>query len=451
MSQPPPRSASVVLVLLALAACSDATIVPPRATAVRTSGLAMDRTPDGDETGSMICKLGPVGSYNYSITATNVGTAGMFVDASGLNPALTSYSPTLNVTWDDVNQVNPKCTTFWGPILGGGTTQLTITENLPPGMRVDSVKVVDRHGSLLWTYGPGTTTIHWPDASLPDPVIASKVVDDYHAGYEFRFFDSGDRGQVDFCKYSPTAPGTYNYYYKVTGGGPLMKTVTPQGYFSLAVGRSNAPTCAELIELPPGSSAATLSIVEFPRLGSDLQRWELFDGANLMAPPIDVKYGESKLSSYTYKLSVSYPQRRMLRTWDEPAPLPPLLTANGQGCTPGFWAARLYPGPWGESPWVAAGWDPGTSFKATFGTTDPELDRALSSAISLPSSYNNDVNALFANDATAALLNASHPGINYRVSRDMVMNWALWAVGSGRLALFNTVVEPLNARPCPLP
>jgi hypothetical protein len=399
----------------------------------------------------MVCKLGPVGSYGYNVTATNVGTAGVFVDNAGPNPALTSVSPTLNVTWGDVNANNPACAGIWWPTAGGGTTQLTITEQVPAGMKVDSVYVVDRHGSLLWKYGPGTKTIHWPDPTIPDPTIAKKVVDDAHAGYEFRFFDSGDRGEVDFCKFTPTAPGTYNFYYTVTGGGPKMNKVTPTGYFSLAVGQPNQPTCADLIELPPGSTPATLKIIEFPALGSDLQRWELFDETNLFGAPLDVKLGSSKLSSYTYQVSVAYPDRRMLRTWNEPAPLPAILTARGQGCTPAYWGSRLYAGPWGDSPWIATGFDPGTSFSSLFSTTDPELDRALSSAVTLPSSYNNDVNAMFANDATAALLNAAHPGVKYGVTQDMVMKWALWAVGSNTLSIFNTVVEPLNARPCPLP
>lgn len=444
-----PRAASL-LALLSIAACSDTSPVRP---AMRPSTPPhLDVTASGDQTSSMICKLGPVGSYGYSIAATNVGTAGVFIDGSGYNPALTSLNTSLNVTWDDVNQQSPKCTTIWGPTLGGGTTQLTITENLPPDMRVDSVKVVDRHGSLLWTYGPGTTTVHWPDPTIPDPTIASKVVDDDHAGYEFRFFDSGNRGEVDFCKFTPTAPGTYNFYYTVSGGGPLMRKVTPTGYFALAVGQANSPTCADLIELPPGSTPATVTILEFPSLGSDLQRWELFDESNLFGTPLNVKYGTAGLKSYTYQLSASYPQRRMLRTWDEPAPLPPaLLAGSSQGCSPSFWGNRIYAGTWGPSPWTATGYDPGTSFPSVFGTTDVELDRALSSAVTLPSTYNNDMNALFANDATAALLNASHPNIKYGVSRDMILNWAKWAVGSNTLGIFNSLVEPLNNRSCPLP
>lgn len=439
-----------VLALLSAAACADTS--PARPAAQVTATPHRDVTATGDQTASMICKLGPVGSYSYSIQATHVGTAGVFIDASGYNPSLTSLNTALNVTWSDVNQQSPKCTTFWGPTLGGGTTQLTITDNVPPGMRVDSVMVVDRHGSRLWTYGPGKTTVTWPDPTIPDPVIASKVVDDDHAGYEFRFFDSGDRGEVDFCKYTPTAPGTYNYYYSVSGGGPLMRTITPPGYFSLAVGQANAPTCADLIELPPGSTPATVSIVEFPRLGSDLQRWELFDVANIIGAPLNVTYAGNGAKSYTYQVSASYPQRRMLRTWDEPAPLPKaLLAGSKEGCTPQFWGNRIYPGPWGVSPWTATGYDPGTSFPSVFGTTDVELDRALSSAVTLPSTYNNDVNAVFANDAVAALLNASSPNIKYGVSSDMVLSWARWAVGSGTLSLFNSLVEPLNQRSCPLP
>jgi len=445
-----PARFTVALALLAVAGCADESFVRPLLRA--PAGAHRDRTADGDPTWSNICKLGPVGSYTYNVTATNVGTAGVFIDANGGNPELTSLQPTLDVTWDAVNEQAPRCTTFWGPILGGGSTTLTITEQLAPGMKVDSVKVVDQHGSLLWTYGAGKTTVKWPDPTIPDPVIANKVVDDYHAGYQFYFFDSGDRGQVDFCKFTPTAPGTYNYYYTVTGGGSKMVTVTPPGYFSLAVGRANHPTCAELIELPPGSKPATIKIFEFPSLGSDLQRWELFDEANMFGAPLDVQYGEGGLKSYVYQLTAAYPQRRMLRTWDEPAPLPAFLLAGGkEGCTPQYWGSRIYAGSWGPSPWTATGYDPGLSFQTLFGTTDAELNRALSSAVTLPSSYNNDVNALFANDATAALLNAAHPDVKYGVSADMVLNWAAWAVGSNTLSIFNSIVEPLNKRGCPLP
>lgn len=440
-----------LVMLLGVAACSeksDTALVRPL---LRPQPAHRDVTPDGDQTSSMVCKLGPVGTYQYHVSATNVGTAGVFIDATGPNPALTSVNPALSVTWNDVNGNNPKCSGIWWPTLGGGTTQLTISEDLPPGMRVDSVYVVDRHGSLLWRYGPNTTTVHWPDATIPDPTIANKTVDDDHAGYEFRFFDSGDRGEIDFCKFTPTAPGTYNFYYTVSGGGPLMKKVTPAGYFSLAVGYSNQPTCADLIELPPGSSPATVNIVEIPSLGSDLQRWELFDETNLFGPPINVKLGGQGLKSYSYTVSAAYPQRRMLRTWDQPAPLPTFLTANGQSCSPAYWTSREGSGAWGASPWIATGYDPGTNFESIFPISVLELNTPLGVAVQLNSTYNNDMYAVFGNDAVAALLNASHPGIKYGVTKSMVLNWAAWAIGSNTIGVFNGIVEALNQRPCPLP
>jgi hypothetical protein len=230
-----------------------------------------------------------------------------------------------------------------------------------------------------------------------------------------------------------------------------MTKVTPPGYFSLAVGFANAPTCAELIELPPGSRPATVNIIEFPSLGSDLQRWELFDETNLFGAPIDVKLGGAGLKSYTYSVTAEYPQRRMVRTWDQPAPLPDILTSHGQSCSPQYWASREAAGPWGASPWDATGYSPATNFESVFPIGDVELNYPLGVVVQLNSAYNNDIDAIFGNDATAALLNAAHPGVKYGVTPTMVSNWAKWAIGSNTLGVFNAIVEALNKRPCPLP
>jgi hypothetical protein len=243
-----------------------------------------------------------------------------------------------------------------------------------------------------------------------------------------------------------------------------MKKVTPPGYFALAVAAPTAigtdladqhPTCADLIELPPGSSPATVTVIEFPRLGADLQRWELFDETNMIGgTPLNVKYGGQGLSSYYYRLSVSYPQRRMLRSWDQPAPLPAWLTAGGtQGCSPAYWGDPNHYAQWvGYNPTSVYFSSLVPPFNGVFPTSDPELTPwTLSQAVTLPSTYNNDVNALFAHDAVAALLNTTNPNVKYGISTTTVLNWASWAIGSKTLSIFNSIVEPLNSRPCPLP
>lgn len=439
------------IALLVVGACSDDHLIKPKA--LGPHPVRNERTADGTPTWTSICKRGPVGAYQFQITANNVPIDGSFIGPTVVDPSITSpYSPTLNITWNGVNQQTGNCMNVYMPATGGAPNTLGITDLLSNSTQVEKVEVMSKTGSHLYTYGPGSSTITWPDPNVIDPSTGQPyVVDDQHPGYDFTFWTTADRGQVDFCKFAPTAPGTYNFTYSVSGGGGA-KFVTPQGLFSVNVTLAQSdptnlnPSCVELFELPPGSGAATVTVFEFPSLGSDLAQWELWDENNLFgstAVPLDTKPGNRGASSYAYSLTVSYPQRRMLRSFDEPAPLPrPLTNQNKQACSPVYWGGHF-------NQWV--GYNPIQPFTSVFPTTNPALSPwSLGQAVGLPGGYN-DVTAAFANDAVAALLNSSNPNIKYGISSGTIVNWALWAIGSNTYGLFNGIVEPLNSRPCPLP
>lgn len=106
-------------------------------------------------------------------------------------------------------------------------------------------------------------------------------------------------------------------------------------------------------------------------------------------------------------------------------------TQSRNGCSQGYWRTHL-------ERWSATGYATGDDFDATFGVDLFDPDVTLGEAVQLGGGHPNDL----ARHGTAALLNASHPGVNYAYSEEAVK--AL--VRQGDTAL----LEAANSRSCPL-
>jgi uncharacterized repeat protein (TIGR01451 family) len=108
-----------------------------------------------------------------------------------------------------------------------------------------------------------------------------------------------------------------------------------------------------------------------------------------------------------------------------------------QGCTPGFWKNNA--DKWDAVAWVPTGYSPDDSFSSVFGVvieiraggrntiTDPTLLEALGAT-------GGGINAL-ARAATAALLNAAHPDINYPTTEAEVIAAVQAAIADGDEAI----------------
>ena len=85
---------------------------------------------------------------------------------------------------------------------------------------------------------------------------------------------------------------------------------------------------------------------------------------------------------------------------------------GGQGCTPGFWRNHL-------SHWAATPYSPGMEVNAVFGCNLAPAGVTLGQAIDAPQTY-----GVLVFHAIAALLNASHPGVDYAWSVGEVLEFA---------------------------
>jgi hypothetical protein len=103
------------------------------------------------------------------------------------------------------------------------------------------------------------------------------------------------------------------------------------------------------------------------------------------------------------------------------------------GCSPGYWRNHL-------ERWAETGYAAGDDFDASFGVDLFSPDVTLGQAIELGGG---DANEL-ARHGTAALLSASHPGVNYPYAEDAVKALVKQGDPDGRLAAANNLGCPLN-------
>jgi hypothetical protein len=103
------------------------------------------------------------------------------------------------------------------------------------------------------------------------------------------------------------------------------------------------------------------------------------------------------------------------------------------GCSPGYWRNHLER--WPETAYAA-----GDDFDATFGVDLFAPNVTLEQAVNLGGGDPNDL----ARHGTAALLSASHPGVNYPYAEEAVKALVKQGDPDGRLAAANTLGCPLN-------
>jgi hypothetical protein len=108
-------------------------------------------------------------------------------------------------------------------------------------------------------------------------------------------------------------------------------------------------------------------------------------------------------------------------------------SSGGDGCTPGYW--KNHP-----DAWAATGYSAGMSFDAVFGVNFFDPDITLGQAIALGGGGVNKI----ARHATAALLSAAHPDVDYLYSVSQII--AIVQAGGVNIDLL--VAE--NERGCPL-
>jgi hypothetical protein len=103
------------------------------------------------------------------------------------------------------------------------------------------------------------------------------------------------------------------------------------------------------------------------------------------------------------------------------------------GCSPGYWRNHF-------ERWPETGYAAEDDFDTTFGVDLFSPDVTLGQAVELGGGQPNDL----ARHGTAALLSASHPGVNYPYAADAVKALVKQGDAEGRLATANTLGCPLN-------
>lgn len=112
-----------------------------------------------------------------------------------------------------------------------------------------------------------------------------------------------------------------------------------------------------------------------------------------------------------------------------------------QGCTPGFWRQEQH-----FDEWVPTGFAPTDSFNTVFGRIVFTPDITLEEALQLGGG---GINAL-ARAAVAALLNATHPDVNYPLTAGEVIGMFQEAFDSGDFEETAEELDALNNAGCPL-
>jgi hypothetical protein len=111
---------------------------------------------------------------------------------------------------------------------------------------------------------------------------------------------------------------------------------------------------------------------------------------------------------------------------------------EGEGCTPGFWRNHF-------SHWALTGYSPDMIFDDVFGCDLFGDDTTLGEAVNMSGILKN-----LGFHAVAALLNASHPDVDYAYTVSEVMDIVCDAVASGDLEDAKDKLADANEEDCPL-
>jgi len=115
------------------------------------------------------------------------------------------------------------------------------------------------------------------------------------------------------------------------------------------------------------------------------------------------------------------------------------VVPGDDGCSPGYW--KNHP----ES-WAASGFNTTDDFDTIFSVNAFDPDRSLMNALRSGGGGMNKMGRM----ATAALLNASHPGVNFPLSITQVINQVHNAITSGNLEPLASDLDVLNNLDCTL-
>ena len=219
------------------------------------------------------------------------------------------------------------------------------------------------------------------------------------------------------CKVGPA--GSYTFHVQSQGIGTLLLGNT----FQVAAGQ-----CVEFYQQGADLEQITITEINLPAGTS-------FNHATSQS----VAWGEYPAGSVvnypTNSVSVEiFNKPWVIRFYNDGPPPPPV---NLAGCTPGFWKNST-------GSWV--GYTTGQSFDAVFGVNAFSPDITLLQALELGGG---GVNAL-ARHATAALLNASHSGVNYGMTPAQVIAAVQAALSGGDVEGTKNRLAAMNERGCGL-
>lgn len=129
-------------------------------------------------------------------------------------------------------------------------------------------------------------------------------------------------------------------------------------------------------------------------------------------------------------------------------------TTGTEGCTPGYWKNHAGYGPQGNS-WPPSGYAPADLFSSVFtGATTLSASLTLHDALGLPGGGGiAGAERNLARAAVAALLNASHPGVNYPLTAADVISQVNAALATQHRGTMLALAEQLDIRNnlgCPL-
>jgi hypothetical protein len=114
-----------------------------------------------------------------------------------------------------------------------------------------------------------------------------------------------------------------------------------------------------------------------------------------------------------------------------------------EGCTQGYWGQEQHFDSWGPT-----GYTTTTLFSSAFGRTLPDPNATLLDALN-PQGSVSQLEQL-AQQATAALLNAAHPDINYPLTTAQVISKFQAAFDSGNYEATKDLFDGYNNSFCPL-
>lgn len=238
-------------------------------------------------------------------------------------------------------------------------------------------------------------------------------------------------GYTSICKSGPA--GTYHFTVSVSGGGDYTLPRGTSFDYTLNEARTaDNPSCGYLY-LPQNAAS-----------------WVGVDPATVTLTEVDLATGMTVASVRVYANGLLYSSQTgvtsgvahsdyddiwLIKFENVYTPPPP----GGEGCTPGFWKNSV-------GSWPPTGYAPSMDFDATFGVNlfDPNISLMTALGLQGGGKY------ALARHATAGLLAAAHPDVDYPLTVAEVRTLVQNAVTSGdyegaknQLAMYNELGCPL--------